>query len=132
MKINQTLYIDTFNKDNTKFEQAIDIMNYSKSKIKEIKEYKLKTRFLKNGNSKLGKNIYSFDLIAIASCPNYKECFKTCYATKGAFLYSGQGAKTSNTYNFAIALHDLEFLEKELIKLAGKLEGRWSLNGGKS
>tara|TARA_R100000329_G_scaffold137934_1_gene119167 strand:- start:667 stop:1410 length:744 start_codon:yes stop_codon:yes gene_type:complete len=110
----QQLYINTFNKDNKYFDQVETILNYSPEKIKEIKKYKLKTRFLKNANSKLGRNIYAFDLPAVVSCPNYKECFKTCYANKGAFIW--KSAKNSNTYNFAIALHDLEFLKRELIK----------------
>jgi len=112
--VKQQLYINTFNKDNKYFDQVNTILKYSPEKIKEIKKHKLKTRFLKNSNSKLGKNIYAFDLPAVVSCPNYKECFKTCYANKGAFIW--KSAKNSNTFNFALALHDLEFLKRELIK----------------
>jgi len=69
---------------------------------------------LKNSNSKLGKNIYAFDLPAVVSCPDYKECFKTCYANKGTYIW--KAAKQSNTFNYAIAIHDIEYLQNELIK----------------
>ena len=112
-----TLYINKQATDNNKyFETAEDLLKYSDKKLNEIKEYKKRTGFLKNSNSKLGRSIYAFDLPAVVSCPDSSECFKDCYANKGAFLYGGKGAKTSNTYNFAIALNDLKYLQKELIK----------------
>ena len=103
-------------KNNKYFKTHKELLALSNKELKEIKEYKLKSGFLKNLNKKLGKLIYSFDLPAVVSCPNSNECFKNCYANKGAFLYGGKGAKTSNTYNFAIALNDLKYLQKELIK----------------
>jgi len=111
------LYLNnTSIKNNKHFRTHKDLLNISIKELKEIKAYKLKSGFLKNGNKKLGKLIYSFDLPAVVSCPNSSECFKSCYANKGTFLWGGKGAKTSNTYNFAIALNDLEYLQKELIK----------------
>ena len=108
------MYVNKINNDNKYFTQVSEILSYSKSKINEIKAYKKRTGFLKNGNSKLGKNIYAFDLPAVISCPDYKECFKTCYANKGTFLF--KSTKQSNTFNYAIAMHDINYLQAELIK----------------
>ena len=111
------LYLNNTSIENNKyFKTHIELLNLSKKELIEIKAYKKRSGFLKNGNKKLGKLIYSFDLPAVVSCPNSSECFKSCYANKGTFLWGGKGAKTSNTYNFAIALNDLEYLQKELIK----------------
>ena len=103
-------------KNNKYFKTHKELLNISSKELEEIKAYKKRTGFLKNDNSKLGKNIYAFDLPAVVSCPNSDICFKTCYANKGSYLYGGTGAKTSNTYNFAIALNDIEYLQKELEK----------------
>tara|TARA_R100001230_G_C5644849_1_gene150558 strand:+ start:253 stop:972 length:720 start_codon:yes stop_codon:yes gene_type:complete len=103
-------------KNNKYFKTHKELLNISIEELEEIKAYKKRTGFLKNDNSKLGKDIYAFDLPAVVSCPNSNECFKDCYANKGSYLYGGTGAKTSNTYNFAIALNDIKYLEKELIK----------------
>jgi ferredoxin len=37
---------------------------------------------LSNGNSKLDKGIFSFDLLAVRTCANCKSCAKDCYAKK--------------------------------------------------
>ena len=37
---------------------------------------------LKFGNHKLSKEIAVFDLLAVHSCPNCKECARDCYALK--------------------------------------------------
>ena len=103
-------------KNNKYFKTHKELLSLSNKELQDIKAYKKRTGFLKNANKKLGKNIYAFDLPAVVSCPNSNECFKTCYANKGSYLYGGTGAKTSNTYNFAIALNDIEYLQKELIK----------------
>ena len=107
------MYVNKINNDNKYFEQVESILNYSQEKIHFIKSYKKRTGFLKNSNSKLGKNIYAFDLPAVVSCPDYKECFKTCYANKGTYIW--KAAKQSNTFNYAIALHDIKYLQNELI-----------------
>ena len=108
------MYVKKVNNDNKYFEQVESILSYSKDKINEIKAYKKRTKFLKNSNSKLGRKIYAFDLPAVVSCPDSSECFKDCYANKGTFLW--KSAKQSNTFNFAIALNDIKYLKKELIK----------------
>ena len=111
------LYLNNSSIENNKyFKTHKELLNISNKEIQKIKEYKLKSGFLKNGNKKLGKLIYSFELPAVVSCPNSSTCFKDCYANKGTFLWGGKGAKTSNTYNFAIALNDVKYLESELIK----------------
>ena len=107
------LNINTFTHYNTHFEQVRDLINYDKKELEKIKAYKLRTKFLKNNNTKLGKGIYAFDLPAVISCPNHTECAKDCYADKGTFLW--KDAKRSNTYNFIIALNDLQFLKDCLI-----------------
>tara|TARA_Y100001963_G_scaffold138354_1_gene203017 strand:- start:61 stop:753 length:693 start_codon:yes stop_codon:yes gene_type:complete len=101
-------------KNNKYFKTHKELLNISSKELEEIKAYKKRTKFLKNTNSKLGKNIYAFDLPAVVSCPNSDVCFKTCYANKGTYLW--KSAKNSNTYNFAIALNDLQYLQSELIK----------------
>ena len=107
------MYVNKLNNDNKYFEQVESILKYSQEKIHFIKSYKKRTGFLKNSNSKLGKNIYAFDLPAVISCPDYKDCFKTCYANKGTFLF--KSTKQSNTFNYAIAIHDIKYLQNELI-----------------
>ena len=110
-----TLYINKQATDNNKyFEPAESLLKYSDKKMNEIKAYKKRTGFLKNSNSKLGRKIYAFDLPAVVSCPDSSECFKDCYANKGSFIW--KSAKQSNTFNFAIALIDIKYLQKELIK----------------
>ena len=107
------MFVKQYSSENKYFEQVEDILKYSSNKIKEIKEYKKRTGYLKNGNKKLGRKIYAFDLPAIVSCPDYKSCFKTCYANKKSFIW--KSAKQSNTKNFAIAIHDIKYLQAELI-----------------
>ena len=111
----QELYLNNQSIENNKyFETAESLLKYSNKKLNEIKAYKKRTGFLKNTNSKLGRKIYAFDLPAVVSCPDSSECFKDCYANKGTFLW--KSAKQSNTFNFAIALNDIKYLQAELIK----------------
>ena len=111
----QTLYLNNSSITNNKyFKTHKELLKISKKELEEIKAYKKRTKFLKNSNKKLGKNIYAFDLPAVVSCPNSDICFKSCYANKGSYIW--KSAKNSNTYNYAIALNDLEYLQKELIK----------------
>ena len=109
------LYLnDTSIKNNKYFKTHEELLALSNKELPEIKAYKKRTKFLKNTNKKLGKNIYAFDLPAVVSCPNSDICFKSCYANKGTYIW--KAAKNSNTFNFAIALNDLQYLQKELIK----------------
>jgi len=113
--MDQNLYINNSSIENNKyFKTHEDLLNISNTELEDIKAYKKRTGFLKNSNSKLGKKIYAFDLPAVVSCPDSSTCFKTCYANKGTFIW--KSAKNSNTYNYAIALNDIEYLQKELIK----------------
>jgi len=110
-----TLYInDSSNKNNKYFKTFQDLNSIDNKFLNEIKEHKKRTGFLKNTNKKLGKGIYAFDLPAVVSCPDSSTCFKTCYANKGTFIW--KSARTSNEYNFAIAINDLKYLEIELKK----------------
>ena len=112
----QELYLNNQAIDNNTrgFKSHIKLLKLSKKEIKRIKEYKKRTGYLKNTNSKLGRKIYAFDLPAVVSCPDSSECFKRCYANKGTFIW--KNAKQSNTFNFTIALNDIESLQAELIK----------------
>ena len=112
--MSNTLYVPLNNKNNKYFTEVKELLKTSKKDIEEIKKYKSRTNYLKNNNSKLGKGIYSFDLPAVISCPDSDSCFKTCYANKGSFLY--KSTKVSNTYNYIIALHDINHLKSELIR----------------
>ena len=109
------LYLNnTSIKNNKYFKTHEELLNLSVQELEEIKAYKKRTGFLKNTNKKLGKDIHAFDLPAVVSCPNSNDCFNDCYANKGTYIW--KSAKNSNTYNFAIALNDLKYLQKELIK----------------
>ena len=60
------------------------------------------------GNSKLDKSILIFDLLAVATCRNCKQCAGTCYALKAQRMYANTLLKRSlNTY---LAMHDIDFL----------------------
>ena len=48
---------------------------------------KEKTMLLKRGNSKLSRNILIFNLPPGKSCPNSRDCIKTCYAKKSYNQY---------------------------------------------
>tara|TARA_R100000808_G_scaffold4035_2_gene13553 strand:- start:849 stop:1547 length:699 start_codon:yes stop_codon:yes gene_type:complete len=113
--MDQNLYLNNSSiKNNKYFKTHEELLALSNKELLEIKAYKKSTGFLKNSNKKLGKNIYAFDLPAVVSCPNSDVCFKTCYANKGSYIW--KSAKNSNTFNFAIALNDIKYLQKELIK----------------
>ena len=101
------MYVNKINNDNKYFEQVESILNYSQEKIHFIKSYKKRTGFLKNSNSKLGKNIYAFDLPAVVSCPDYKGKKILNYGTyeslkpiaksiKGLICPITKGAATNN------------------------------------
>ena len=107
----QELYLneEAVNNNIRDFKNHKQLLTLSEKELTIIKEYKKRTGYLKNSNSKLGRNIYAFDLPAVVSCPDSSECFKECYANKGAFIW--KSAKQSNEYNFAIALNDIEYLQ---------------------
>ena len=112
----QHLYLNeqAINNNMRGFKTHLELLKLSKKEINKIKEYKKRTGYLKNSNSKLGRKIYGFDLPAVVSCPESNECFKPCYANKGTFIW--KSAKQSNEFNFAIALNDIKYLQAELIK----------------
>lgn len=116
MTLNNLYLNETSIQNNKYFKTHKELLQLSKKEIEDIKAYKKRNHFLKNNNSKLGKGsyIYSFDLPAVVSCPDSSTCFKTCYANKSFFIFST--TKKSNTYNYALALNDIEYLQKELIK----------------
>jgi hypothetical protein len=79
--------------------------NISAKDIQSIIDNKSRLGILKNNNKKLGKPIYDFNLPPIASCPNYKECYKTCYAVNTIKRYPT--AKKSWEDNYKLVVNDL-------------------------
>ena len=69
------------------------------------------------GNSKL-KNMMIFDLPTGKSCPNCKECYKTCYAKKAEIQY--KAVLPFRNQNFHLAKYENETLEILLRKQLDK------------
>lgn len=63
---------------------------------------------LTNGNSKLGKDVLCFDLLAVRTCPNCKDCQKKCYARRGEAYRPTVHDK--HALNTMLAVHDMDFL----------------------
>lgn len=65
---------------------------------------------LSAGNSKLGKDILIFDILAQITCPDCAKCVLKCYALRDQRLYKPTfNARLMRTH---LAVHHLEFLEK--------------------
>ena len=55
------LYLNNSSIENNKyFKTHKELLNISNKELQEIKDYKKRTGFLKNSNSKLGRKIYAF------------------------------------------------------------------------
>ena len=64
---------------------------------------------LTRGNSKLDKSIYIFDLLSVISCPNCRQCAKSCYARKSERQYrTTYNARALNSIQAATDLPGLE------------------------
>lgn len=64
---------------------------------------------LTRGNSKLDKSIYIFDLLSVVSCPNCRQCAKSCYARKSERQYrTTYNARALNSIQAATDLAGLE------------------------
>lgn len=63
---------------------------------------------LTNGNSKLGKDVLCFDLLAVRTCPNCKDCRKSCYAAKMERFRPVVHDK--HVFNTMLAVRDMDFL----------------------
>jgi hypothetical protein len=74
--------------------------------------FKKKYQPLEKGNRKLFKNILSFSLLPVVTCPNCSQCKKSCYDKK-ALMY--QQTRQKRQYNTWLALNHLERLESEII-----------------
>lgn len=68
---------------------------------------------LTNGNTKLGKDVLSFDLLAVRTCPNCADCRKKCYALKNENLRPQVFNK--HLFNTLMALDDLQALRDLII-----------------
>ena len=87
------------------------------TKISDSRGYPWKGFYLSapltNGNTKLGKGVLSFDLLAVRTCPNCADCREKCYARKNENLRPQVFNK--HLFNTLMALDDLYAL-RELIK----------------
>jgi len=66
------------------------------------------------GNTKLAKNIKTFNLPAILSCPNSKDCAKDCYAKKAERLRPV--VRASRSRNFRMAKENTQMLKKRILQ----------------
>lgn len=66
---------------------------------------------MSNGNRKC-KNMLIFNLPAVKSCPEHKDCSKDCYALKAERMYKTAKARREN--NFKLAKKDLNGLSLQL------------------
>lgn len=69
---------------------------------------------LTNNNSKLGKNILCFDLLAVVTCPNCKDCRIGCYALKAQRQYPATYNK--RLINTILAVRHLSVLEQLIVQ----------------
>lgn len=79
---------------------------------------------LKVGNSKLGDNIAIFNLLAVHSCMNCKDCAKSCYALKSQKQYPSVFDKRA-IYTYLARNHVnilFELLDNNLNRLLGKIK----------
>ncbi len=66
------------------------------------------------GNTKLAKNIKTFNLPAGGSCPNMKECYKDCYAKKAEKMRPV--VRISRERNFRLAKENTQLLKKRILQ----------------
>jgi hypothetical protein len=69
---------------------------------------------MQQGNLKLANNIKTFNLPAGKSCPNMKDCYKTCYAKKAERIYPS--ARISRERNFRLAKENTKILKQRILK----------------
>lgn len=79
---------------------------------------------LKNGNTKLGKDVLVFDTLAILTCPNCSDCRKKCYAknqqTRYPAVYNSRLINTlliKEKTLFAYVLQQLERTTKRIVRI---------------
>ena len=69
---------------------------------------------MSKGNLKLAKHVKIFDLPAVQSCPNAKDCAKQCYARKAEKIYPG--VLPARMRNFRLAKEAPEVLKNQILK----------------
>ena len=72
---------------------------------------------LRQGNSKLSKNIAVFDLPPIETCPNCEMCKASCYALKSQRQYKETRAHRQNNWAMTYDRNFTSYIQIELIKL---------------
>lgn len=69
---------------------------------------------MSKGNTKLAKNIKTFNLPAIKSCPNAGECAKSCYAKKAERQYPE--VRISRARNYRLAKESTKLLKQKILQ----------------
>jgi len=84
----------------------------------------IKQNRLKNSNTKLGNNVFTFDILPGESCLNCKTCFKSCYAAGNVRLrptvlqWQAENYWLAKHFNFQLEL----LIRKQLSKAVKKAE----------
>lgn len=94
-----------------KLDLTSTVTDYSKSSATRDFEYKghfITSKRLTNGNSKL-HDVLVFDLPAVLSCPNCKECKGSCYALQAQMQYAD--CRVFRLTNFHLAMFDINTLQ---------------------
>ena len=91
------------------------VTDYSKKSVTRTLEYVfgfITPKRLTNGNEKLHK-VLVFDLPAVLSCPNCKDCKKTCYAVQAQEQY--EDCRVFRNTNFYMAVCEKEKLQELIV-----------------
>jgi len=78
------------------------------------------TNLLKKGNSKLGKDVYTFSLPPIKTCTPSEECKQFCYARKGFFRMKNVIQSLEKSYQ---ASKKPDFTDKIITEIQNKQMG---------
>lgn len=68
-------------------------------------------KLLKSGNAKLDRSILIFSLPPVITCPNCKDCAKSCYALKDYTGIHKHVVKPAWDYNYEVAQNSTLFIE---------------------
>jgi len=94
-----------------KLDLTSTVTDYSKSSMTRTLEYMggfVNSKRLTNGNEKLHK-VLVFDLPAVLSCPNCKDCKSSCYALQAQKQYAD--CRVFRNTNFHLAIFEIKKLQ---------------------
>lgn len=77
---------------------------------------------LTKGNSKLDKSVLIFDLLAVTTCPDCKDCRRDCYALKSQRQY--KPTYNARLFKTHLAVHYLGYLEALIMEQLYRDRGR--------